>query len=146
MSRESKDGQSLEVKCKYCGKYFKPLTNSVKRRVRALKGLSKGEHSLYCSDDCKNNCGTFRKKDFPEGLSPITSREVQPQLRKLVLERDNWTCQKCDRDKDLHCHHIEYVVDNPIESADVDNCITLCKKCHIKVHKQSGCGYHKSHC
>lgn len=35
----------------------------------------------------------------------------------------------------LHCHHFEGIEINPIESADIDQCITLCKKCHIWDHK-----------
>lgn len=35
---------------------------------------------------------------------------------------------------------------NPIESADVDNCITLCVDCHQKVHQQDGCGMRREKC
>lgn len=34
----------------------------------------------------------------------------------------------------------------PLESADIDKCITLCKNCHIKVHKKDGCGYNDFKC
>jgi thymidylate synthase (FAD) len=62
----------------------------------------------------------------------------------MVLERDNWTCQKCEkRGGHIHCHHIDPVILNPIESADLDNCITLCKKCHKWVHTKEGCRYFK---
>jgi len=78
---------------------------------------------------------------------------VQPELRKLVLLRDNYTCQKCNTSKEdnpdleLHCHHIDPVINNPIESADIDNCITLCKLCHKEIHKTiSGCGFNELKC
>jgi 5-methylcytosine-specific restriction endonuclease McrA len=76
---------------------------------------------------------------------------VQPELRKLVLKRDNYTCIKCKKTQDelkvgLHCHHIEGIRHNPIESADVDICVTLCKNCHKKVHKQKGCTYNDFQC
>jgi len=75
----------------------------------------------------KNACPIFRMRRFPKGFYLGTSREVQPELRQLVLKRDNYTCQKCDKcNVELHCHHITGVEQNPIESADVDNCITLC--------------------
>jgi hypothetical protein len=35
---------------------------------------------------------------------------------------------------------------NPIESADIDNCITLCKYCHEEVHQIPGCEYHNLRC
>ena len=68
-------------------------------------------------------------------------REVQPELRKMVLARDNYLCVKCSSKELLHCHHIYPVSTNPLESADVDNCITLCKDCHKEAHKKDGCGY-----
>ena len=34
----------------------------------------------------------------------------------------------------------------PLMSADIDMCITLCKSCHIKVHKLPDCGYHDHKC
>jgi len=46
----------------------------------------------------------------------------------------------------LHCHHIDPVSQNPIESADIDNCITLCKECHKEVHKKDDCKYHELRC
>jgi len=46
----------------------------------------------------------------------------------------------------IHCHHITGVKQNPIESADIDNCITLCKNCHKEVHQQDGCKYYELKC
>jgi hypothetical protein len=133
--RLADDGVSLEVRCKYCGKYFKPKTGEVRLRIQAIDGTKTGESNLYCSTSCKKSCGTYNKYKHLEGIKPDTSREVGPQLRKLVLERDNWKCQKCNSTSDLHCHHFEGIEINKIESADVDNCITLCKKCHNAIHK-----------
>lgn len=52
------------------------------------------------------------------------------------------SCQKCgSKDKELHCHHMEGIYHNPIESADADICITFCIDCHKDVHKEIGCRY-----
>ncbi len=83
------------------------------------------------------------KNSTPKDHKPATSREVQPQLRKLVLKRDNWMCVKCNRTDTLHCHHIDPVKNNPIESADVNNCVTLCIDCHKESHQVDGCGYNE---
>lgn len=48
--------------------------------------------------------------------------------------------------KSLHCHHIEGIRWEPIESADMDKCIAVCKKCHKEIHKQKDCGYHDMRC
>jgi len=134
----SADSVFLECRCKYCGDYFIPTSRSVIRRVQSIKGIKEGDNNLYCSDNCKKSCGTYNQKFFPKNFKVNTSREVQPQLRKMVLALDNYTCQICGNTKEdaqLHCHHTEGVEINPIESADIDKCITLCKKCHNKTHK-----------
>ncbi len=135
----SEDGTSLEVRCKYCGKYFIPTNREVKGRALAIKGVQSGELHLYCSEGCKYSCPIYGRDLYPRDFRPATSREVQPQLRKLVLERDGYICQKCGRTDTLHCHHIDPVKNNPIESADVDNCTTFCINCHKEVHQQDGC-------
>jgi 5-methylcytosine-specific restriction endonuclease McrA len=67
---------------------------------------------------------------------------VQHELRQMVLARDNYTCKNCgSKDKPLHCHHIYPASIDPIESADLDNCMTLCEDCHKEVHKKDGCRY-----
>ncbi len=137
----------LGVECMYCGKVFVPNINEVVGRVAAIQNINKGEVHFYCSGDCKKACPTYGKVNHPEEYKPASSREVQPELRKLVLSRDKYTCQKCGlMDAELHCHHIDPVSQNPIESADMDNCVTLCKKCHIEVHKLPDCGYNELRC
>jgi 5-methylcytosine-specific restriction endonuclease McrA len=141
----------LLVKCSYCGKWFNPSTVIVQHRISSLEGRSQGEKRLYCSESCKKACPIYNQTLYPKGFKPATSREVQPELRQLVLERDDWTCQygNCGKTTDnaeLHCHHITGIKQNPIESADVDNCITLCKKHHKKVHSQAGCKYFDLRC
>lgn len=136
----------FEVKCTYCDRFFRPSLYSVKNRVNFLKGTSNNESRFYCSDKCKKACPIYGQKLYPKDFKISTSREVQPDLRKMVLKRDNYTCQHGDcgktiEDAELHCHHIEGINVNPIESADMDLCITLCKKHHKLVHKEKGCRY-----
>jgi 5-methylcytosine-specific restriction endonuclease McrA len=146
--RSSIDENILEVRCTYCNKWYIPKRTSVRSRIQSIIGQTTGENRFYCSNGCKGSCEIFNQQTQIKGHKPNKyTREVQPQLRKIVLERDNWKCQKCsDINIQLHCHHIDPVVNNPIESADIDNCITLCKKCHKKVHKQVGCGYNDLKC
>ena len=143
--RSPDDKNILEVKCVYCGKWHQPNLISVKNKISSIKGTQSGELNLYCSDNCKKDCPTYGKHLYPKGFKQGTSREVQPQLRKLVLARDGYKCVRCGKGIDevqLHCHHLTGVELNPIESADVDNCITLCKEHHKDAHKENGCRYH----
>ena len=144
LPRCAEDGISLEVRCKYCGKYFIPTKLQVSNRLQALKGTVPGEQSLYCSENCKSSCPVFNQNKYPKGFKIDTSREVQAELRQMVFELDEWTCQRCGattQEAELHCHHLTGVELNPIESADVDNCITLCEFHHDELHKRKGCTY-----
>ena len=60
------------------------------------------------------------------------------QWRSAVFQRDNYTCQSCGSRKNLQAHHIVYwrdCVSNPELRYDIENGITLCRKCHLKAHK-----------
>lgn len=140
------DGVTLQVDCKYCGKTFKPGYHSVIRRIKCIEGNKKGESNFYCSDSCKSECPIFHKKKYISTNMVDRSREVQPHLRKMVLRRDNYTCKICGLVNNLHCHHYDGIEVNPIESADTDNCITLCKSCHKKIHKNVDCSMRRKPC
>jgi hypothetical protein len=144
--RDPEEPEVLQARCNYCGKWFKPSRRAVDIRIMALKTADASEGRLYCSEECKQECPIFHKRKWPEGFKKTTSREVQPELRQMVFERDNWECQKCGKTKSLQCHHIESVKQNPIESSDADICITLCKKCHRWAHTQEGCRYFELRC
>jgi len=142
--RNKEDKNILEVKCMYCDRWYIPTLSSVYSKIRCINGKQSGESNLYCSNVCKQACPTYKQILYPKGYKDYrtnTSREVQEPLRKLVLKRDNYTCQRCGAtDTILHCHHYEGIEINPIESADADNCIILCKDCHNNIHKADKCG------
>lgn len=144
--RNPNDKYILQVECIYCGKWHSPSLGIVNTRVDFIYGSGIREGRFYCSDSCKKNCPTFRKRKNPESLKIGSSREVQAELRKMCFERDGFTCQRCGTVYDLHCHHIEGIQKNPIESADLDNVITVCSSCHKYIHKQAGCTYNSMKC
>ena len=55
-------------------------------------------------------------------------------FKKQVLKRDNKTCQKCGSNENLHVHHILSFINHVDKRYDIDNGITLCKKCHQQEH------------
>ena len=153
--RNDEDSNILEVKCTYCGRWFIPNINSVNHRIQILNGNDnyKGGYRLYCSDGCKRACPIYRKSAYSLMKEDAVragrlnwlelNREIQPELRQLVLKRDDYKCVKCENIEELHCHHIYPVATDPLLSADIDNCITLCVECHKEVHKQDGCMYNE---
>lgn len=50
------------------------------------------------------------------------------------LRRDWYHCQLCESKERLEVHHIKSYKDYPQERLNLDNGITLCKKCHLEVH------------
>ena len=146
--RNVNDTELLEVTCTYCGKWYIPTNSSVRSRINSINDICKGEQRFYCSEECKHNCPIYYQKEYPKDFIrlDVHAREVQPQLRKLVFKRDNWICTKCGYDNNLTCHHIDPVINNPIESCDIDNCVTLCKSCHRKIHMMPGCGINELRC
>ena len=55
------------------------------------------------------------------------------EWRRLVFERDQYTCQHCGaRGKTLNAHHVLPFSENKSERFSVSNGITLCVECHKK--------------
>src|SRR5574343_587120 len=53
------------------------------------------------------------------------------KLRLFVLERDNWTCQKClAKNKTLTVHHLYYIPNRDPWDYPEDILITLCETCN----------------
>ena len=129
----------LQVRCIKCNNWFTPNRMQIDGRILSLNSKNSGERHFYCSTECKNSCSIFNRSKYPKGFKIDRSREVQPELASMVLERDCYECQRCGNKDDLECHHYEGIEQNPIESADIDACVTLCSDCHDLAHKDKGC-------
>jgi len=54
-------------------------------------------------------------------------------VKQYILDRDNYTCQKCKtKNVKLHVHHIIFRSNNGTD--EPNNLITLCESCHDKLH------------
>jgi 5-methylcytosine-specific restriction endonuclease McrA len=60
---------------------------------------------------------------------------VYKRWRISVYKRDNFTCQMpgCKKKTTLQAHHIQKWANASMLRYDIDNGITLCKKCHKEV-------------
>ena len=138
----------LGVCCMYCGKIFVPKATNVYNRFMSIVGKYTGENNFYCSDECKDLCPIFHQGLWPKGFKLYKNdRPNQKQWADLVKERDNYTCQNCGSTEDqMIAHHIDPVINNPIESMDLDNGKTLCVSCHKDSHNIIGCTYYELKC
>ena len=55
-------------------------------------------------------------------------------VRRRAFDRDLWRCQKCRRPGALEAHHIEQLEDGGA-AYDLGNILTLCKTCHVDLHR-----------
>jgi hypothetical protein len=144
-----KDGYIL-TKCTYCGRYFSPTNVMIHNRIRALNRSSSCECRLYCSDNCKQACPVFGRQWFYKDGETTAAREVDPVFRKMVLERDEYQCQRCGKtieEEVLHVHHIQTYEKNKMLANDMNNAMTLCKTCHLSwMHAKNGYGCTDTKC
>ena len=67
------------------------------------------------------------------------SATLNDDIRRPILERDKHKCRFCGSEKNLDIHHIDgdsYDKKGLRANNDPDNLITLCHKCHAKLHAQ----------
>ena len=121
--KNNKRYSRVELICKQCGKKF-----TVKKY--------RENDAQFCSRKC-------HYKNIDKNKTDINHRarrgKEAKMWRELIFERDNWTCQKCFKmGKNLNAHHIENFATNLNDRFNIDNGITLCRKCHYKFHSKYG--------
>lgn len=106
-----------EYDCDYCGEKF----------TRPQSTFSESQSNFYCSNSC-----------YLSSIKENTSSPINKDWRRKVYERDNYKCQDCGSDKNIHAHHIKTRAEHPNLSQDVENGVSLCKYCHAKRHEEMG--------
>lgn len=146
--QDPQNNNLLQVKCteSSCKKWLNPTNRQVQNRIKYIKGQELKEARFYCSDKCKQNCVIFNQIKYPKNNKPYYRREVQKELAGLVFTRDNYECQKCGNKEKIQCHHFDGILYEPLLSADIEECITLCKDCHKDAHSEDGCRYADLQC
>lgn len=109
-------------KCLVCGKEFERTF---------------GTHSYsqkYCCKGCR------RKAERLFGNKQQTDLEYKNFIRFGgnrfdVLERDEYTCQICGNVNQLVIHHKDESGQSDNVNNEIDNLVTLCRRCHVNIHK-----------
>lgn len=71
-----------------------------------------------------------RRPEMKEYNRNYNLRKKYGENAFVVLERDNYTCQKCGSKDDIHIHHIDWNKENN----ELGNLILLCNSCHLTLH------------
>jgi len=111
--------------CKFCSKLF--FVNPYRENI-----------AKYCSHSCRAKTKIGSKNPNWNGgvtsLDKIQRDKFQKTLQQKVLKRDNYICQICgEKNTYFHVNHIEPWSSSPEKRFDIDNCQTLCRKCHFKI-------------
>ena len=138
LSEETKRKIGLANKGKgFSKKTRKKLSEAQKGKHNSLKTEFKKGHKLSKETRekiSKTLTGRYigdKNSSWKGGLSfEPYSVDWTKTLKRAIKERDRYTCQLCGEQEDLLVHHIDCDKNN----SSSDNLITLCRKCHSKVH------------
>jgi hypothetical protein len=79
----------------------------------------------------------FVSIDFPLPWREQYKHPNWQKMRLYILNRDNFTCQRCGSNhRLLHVHHTAYSRNGFIWDVDPATLKTLCEVCHSREHKQ----------
>lgn len=120
--KQSRVKKRILKKCCYCNNAFERVTSSASRSTKS-----------YCSIKCYRN---FLKENrvIPNN---ITFSAEYKEWRLKVYKRDQYRCKMpgCNStSKDIAAHHIFPKKLYPEKQFDLENGITLCRKCHEKTY------------
>lgn len=137
------------------------LCNNPIRNPRSLGKMRKALTGRKLDDITKSKMSETRKrivKQNPVLIQKMLSGAEEKYLSKIrgtgwrqarekALARDNYKCQKCGLAERLLVHHINYKGRNLGSQKDMDNrldnLVTLCHKCHNRLHRHKSKDYRK---
>ncbi|UBF23244.1 HNH endonuclease [Haloarcula tailed virus 2] len=93
----------------------------------------------------RHDIETRHSADYREASEERDSDRYK-EWRSAVYEKDNYECQICGCNDDLHAHHIIPWAESDKYRYDVDNGKILCTQCHAWTHKQRGDFYYNMIC
>lgn len=145
-----KDGGSRSKKRKYCSVecYDKCrfITTEGRLKISQIHKGKKYRLGIPSSEKQKSIARiNWTGKNNPNwnGGSTLLKRYVHyknsdyKNWRKFVFERDNYTCQNCNKHGGfLHPHHLKSYTKFPEFRYEVSNGMTLCVPCHKQIHSK----------
>jgi len=128
-----KEDSHIKLECLNCGKIYDEI-------------IQRKDRSHFCSNKCKYEWQSSelvgdKRYNWKGGYIPYYGTNWI-EIRKRALKRDNFTCQLCGKHEDefdisLDIHHKISIrkFKEPEDSNFLNNLITLCRRCHMKVER-----------
>lgn len=114
--------------CEICGKKFNVKPSIAHKRFTCSKACDKERRSIMYSGA---GAPTFKNRQH------YYKNTAGQRLRRLIRERDNYTCQECGKTKtEMGRNPIVHHIDGNYNNNLPDNLICLCHSCHTKIHWQ----------
>ena len=104
------------------------------------RNWNRAKRTAKCCSHCRSDYllkhHPFKGKELPKLQGAHYKRDVilEGQWAKDIKTRDNWQCRECGDNKKLHAHHLYPRAVFPEIRYNINNGITLCSKCHKKIH------------
>lgn len=111
--------------CQYCGK-------------EELKTPSEFSKRRFCSHQCASSATATGPKHY-NWKGGVTSQKEKERdrfaksMNKIILKRDNYTCQLCGSRDFLQIDHIQPWAEYVELRFNIENCRTLCMSCHYQI-------------
>lgn len=115
------------------GKNLGNTNGFVKGMTPWNKGKEHKVHNDKWKSEVSNSMSGENHWNYKDGKR-LGRKYKSREWSKAVRERDNFTCQMCGSKEKLVSHHIKEWDDNPDKRYDLENGLTLCRKCHCKIH------------
>lgn len=145
--RGLKNRNDLEAECYYCRKFFTPTFDEVRHKIYSSEGKGMVWKSLFCSDECKQKCPTYRfntlRQIDPRSKLYVPKTEAQEaracqtdHLKQIQIDQfgENF-CEKCNKKGSVDLHHTLEIAKHGKDAINSASHILLCKECHVNIHR-----------
>jgi hypothetical protein len=115
----------LALECVGCGREFEKLESVIDRA-----GGGK-----FCTRECRDTHWKGEiTPNWQDGGGVYKRGSNWQSIRRRILKRDDYTCQQCGANENLHVHHKTpfRMFDDDGVANDESNLVTLCAPCHRK--------------
>ena len=106
------------------------INKTLKLKNKSLKGKDSPMYGRTGkkSPNWKGGLSIERKSKY--------SRQIWKEISQKIRIRDNFICRKCKKKQSTQVHHIFPWVSHPQFKYNEFNLVTLCRSCHMTIHRQ----------